>query len=337
MNQPSNTVDRQSPKHYIRELAVLRRFLQPGMVPMGDSFGWQQPEPDETAYLGEIGLRLFFSGTLGELTDDPALQERIRAKIEELGLLEGDEDDCGMGGQEKYPPTPTSDIEFEVECGQIFAGVEVPLAQLSAKEQALYRMRVLLVNTQGLLRGEGHSWSLHMGEEQAFAAYGTSAARIFGWYTESREASAGLVEFLWQIGIDLEVWCMPEPWYEEGELPDTPPLPWVKARKGAKRLFVLLDNEVTEELELAVAYALHALRESQPAFFRTSLFLADVLRLDQPTLRECNMRLADRLKTLPFLATFADDVSTATSVEQVNATMKKLYAVAPTLGIWLIS
>jgi hypothetical protein len=297
-------------RHYIRELAALRRYLQPGVVPMGDSFGWRQPEPGDVAFLGEAELRFFFSEPIGELTDDPALQERIWAKARELKLLKDEENPFDEASQ----PEPLGERELEVECGQIFVEVSVPLAQLSASEQALYRMRVLLVNTQAVLDGAGHSWSLRVGEEQAIAAYGTSLASLEGWRTECGDAEAEIVK-----------------------LPDTPPLAWVQTRKVAKLLFGLTDTETSEELERAIAYALHALRESQPPSFRTSLFLADVLSLDLPTLEACSARLSDRLSTLPALSSYADDIRAATSVEQVNGIMRAIYTAAPALGIWIIA
>ncbi|SRR5579884_2534069 len=320
--------------HYIRELAALRRYLQPGVVPMGDSFGWRQPEPGALAYLGEAELRFFFSEPIGELTDDPALQERIWGKARELKLLKDEENPF----DEASLPEPLGERELEVECGQIFVEVSVPLAQLSASEQALYRMRVLLVNTQAVLDGVGHSWSLRVGEEQAIAAYETSLASLEGWRTECGDAEAEIVKLLWQAGVDLQAWCYTEaPYYDEGELPDTPPLAWVQTRKVAKLLFGLTDTETSEELERAIAYALHALRESQPPSFRTSLFLADVLSLDLPTLEACSARLSDRLSTLPALSSYADDIRAATSVEQVNGIMRAIYTAAPALGVWIIA
>ena len=255
---------------YIRELAALRRYSQPGAVPMGDPFGWRQPEPGEVVYLGEAELRFFFSEPIGELTDDPALQERIWTKARELKLLEDEEDPFDEVG----PPEPLSERELEVECGQIFVEVSVPLEKLSAREQALYRMRVLLVNTQAVLDGEGHSWSLRVGEEQAIAAYGTSPASLEGWRTECGDAEAGIVKLLWQAGIDLQTWCDTEPpYYDAGELPNTPPLAWVQKRRVAKLLFGLTDEETSEELERAIAYALHA-RRREPASKLSDLALS---------------------------------------------------------------
>ncbi len=328
-----------TPSHYIRELAALRRYLQPGTVPMGDSFGWRQPEPGETAYLGEAELRFSFYGIMSELSDDPVLQERIWAKARELKLVEDEEAEQYTGGQaNECPKTPLGERELEVECGQIFVEVSVPLSLLSANEQALYRMRVLLVNTQGVLGGEGHSWALRVGEEQSIDAYGTSAAEVSGWRTECSDAEGKVVELLLQAGVDLQEWCYAEaPYYDEEELPDTPPLVWVQERKVARRLFGLIDEEVSEELEQAIAYALHALRESQPPSFRTSLFLADALTLDQPTLEACNARLSDRLSTLSALSSYADAIRAAISVEQVNEIMKEVYSIAPALGIWIIT
>jgi hypothetical protein len=301
---------------------------------MGDSFGWRQPEPGAVVYLGEAELRFDFSGQIGELTDDPTLQKRIWVKARELNLLEDEEDVF----DEECPPEPLGDQELEVECGQIFVEVSVPLAQLSESSQALYKMRVLLINTQGVLDGEGHSWALHMGEEQSIDAYGTSVASLSGWRTECGDAEAEIVELLWQAGVNLQAWYYTEePYYDEGELPDTPPLAWVQARKVARRLFGLTDEETSEELERAIAYALHALRESQPPSFRTSLFLADALTLDQPTLEACNARLADRLSPFPTLSSYADDIRATTSIEQGNEIMKDVYAAAPSLGIWLIA
>lgn len=320
--------------HYIRELSALRRYLQSGTIPMGDAFGWRQPEPGDIVYLGEAELRFDFSGPIGELTYAPDLQERIRAKARELNLLEDEEDARG----EECPPEPPGEQELEVECGQIFVEVSVPLAHLSASEQALYKMRVLLVNTQGVLHGEGHSWALHVGEEQAIDAYRTSVAGLSGWRIECGEAEEEIVELLWQAGVDLQAWCYTEaPYYEEGELPDTPPLAWVQARKVARLLFGLTDGETSEDLERAIAYALHALRESQPPIFRTSLFLADVLSLDLPTLEECNARIADRLSALPALSSYAHDIRAATSIERVDEVMKEVYAAAPALGLWIIT
>ncbi len=77
--------------------------------------------------------------------------------------------------------------------------------------------------------------------------------------------------------------------------------------------------------------------ESQPPNFRTSLFLADVLSLDLPTLEACSARLSDRLSTIPALSSYADDIRAATSVEQVNGMMREIYAAASALGIWIIA
>jgi hypothetical protein len=328
-----------TPSHYIRELVALRRYLQPGTVPMGEPFGWRQPGPEEVAFLGEVEVRFSFYGTIRELTDDPVLQERIWTKARELGLLEDEEDEQDAGGQKnEWPKTPVAERELEVECDQIFAEVSVPLAFFSAHEQALYRMRVLLVNTQGVLDGAGHSWALRVGEEQCSDAYGTIIAEVSSWRTECSDAEGKIVDLLCQAGVDLQAWCYTEaPFYDEGELPDTPPLAWVQERKVAKRLFGLIDDEVSEELERAIAYALHALRESQPPSFRASLFLSDALALDQPTLEACNTRLSNRLGTLPALSSYADSIRAATSVEQVNEIMKEVYAVAPALGVWIIT
>jgi hypothetical protein len=336
--QANRPVTELVPSHYIRELAALRRYLQPGTLPMGDSFGWRQPEPGDTVYLGEIELRFDFSGTISELTDDPALQECIRVKARELNLLEDEEDEWDTDEQGASPSIPPGELELELECGKIFVDVSFPLDQFSAYEQALYRMRVLLVNTQEILHGEGHSWALRVGEEQAIDAYGTSAAQLSGWHTESDYADAEIVKLLWQAGIDLQAWCYKEaPYYEDGELPNTPPLAWVKAREVARRLFGLSDEETSEELERAIAYALHAFRESQPSSFRCTLFLADVLTLDQPMLEECNALLAERLSTFPALASYAHSIREATSLEQVNGILKDLYAAASALGIWIIA
>jgi len=320
--------------HYIQELIALKRYLQPGTIPMGDSFGWRQPEPGAMVYLGEVELRFDFCGTIGELTDDLALQTRLREKAKAVDLLNDEDDDQEGGG----PAVQIGELELELECGQVFAGVEFPLVQLSAREQALYKMRVLLVNTQGVLHGEGHSWSLSVGEEQAIDMYGTRDAKTSDWRTECANAEGQIVEMLLQAGVDLQEWCYTEAaYYGEGELPDTPPLAWVQERKVAHVLFGLTDEETSETLERAIAFALHALRESQPQSFRSTLFLADVLGLDQPTLEDCNARIADRLSTLSALSTYANDIRTASSVEQVNEVLKKVFDAAPALGIWIIA
>src|SRR5258708_6422138 len=110
-NPSPKTPGRLARRHYRPEVRALQHYLQPGMVPMGDPFGWRQPAPGELAYLGDIETHLEFTGTIKDLTDDAELQRQLLDKALELELIsKGSED-------------PSSE-ELEISCDSVCVDVE---------------------------------------------------------------------------------------------------------------------------------------------------------------------------------------------------------------------
>ncbi len=311
---------------YSREAAVLARMLQPGALPLGMAFNWEQPKDDDLAYLGEAEVEAYDSSVpIRDLTRAKWLQRRIRHVARREGIYEEWSDSIELNG-----------AELGVE-------VEYPLSKMSRYEQARYRLRVLLVNSQGVLDGSAHEWALQVSRDQCADYWDRKGAKRGKWNADNCPDESDTLKLLLAAEIDLEPWSRAYgvDYYEE--LPETPPLTWVKESGVMQQLFGLSAEDISrgenieDELYRAVAYALHALKEEQPESWHTELYLNHVLHLNLPTFAECQERLAERIATIPALLPYAGEIRAATDLETTNAVMKRLYEATPALGIWIIS
>jgi len=149
------------------------------------------------------------------------------------------------------------------------------------------------------------------------------------------------LELIMKLGIDLEPWCHAfESSYDE-ELPETPPLPWVKEHQVVRELFPFLtDTDIRgykDELALVVAYAIEALREDQPKEWEVWLYIADVIHYDLPTFEEIRDRLAARVATEPRAIEFAQRIAATSDCNRINLVLHDLYDSQGALRLWVIT
>lgn len=306
------------PYDYAREAAILARYLQPGQPPLGDRFGWEQPTQDEMVYLGEVDFVLYTDIPIRKLTLDPVLQGILRENAIGEDIYD-EEDDL---------------IDFQLE--ELTVDVSCSFAHLSPLDQARYRLVSLLVNSQGILEGEAHSWALSTMRDLAHAYWERSFAKREGWRDESgcNEGNHCTFDLLAALQVDLERWCRAYDIDRDEEIPLTPPLAWVKEIHLAEVLHIDRD----EEIDYALAYALHALYEGQPEHgWDTSLYLADAVVCNLPTFEETRDRLAQRIASIPVLHAYAARIRGASDMEEVNAVLGELYDKAETLRLWVVA
>lgn len=318
----------QNTADYPKEVEILEHMLQPGQPPMGSDFGWEQPGEDEMVYLGEATVKCYCKGVpIPKITSTRWLARFLRHSAQRAGTYQKWCDGVAIIGSE------------------LRVGVHYPFSKMSAIERARYRLCVLLLNSQGILEGDAHTWALQVFDQLAARYWDRPGAKRTDWTNEddSDDEERHVCHIMLAVGIDLEPWGRAYEVDFDAEFPATPPLAWVKETKLAHRLFELSEEELArssygEELHRGVAYALHALRESQPPSWSQSLYLNDVLTLDLPTFEACRDRLAGRLETCERLHLFAEQVRQTTAVDQLDECMRALYdEIAPALGVWVIA
>ncbi len=309
---------------YSAEVEVLKRLLSPGALPMGDSFGWSQPELDEIAYLGEAEVSCHESWVkVKGITSDELLWDAIReaARTDENYDEEDDE---------------VKDLDFS----ELAVEVSYPFTKMSPFERARYQLRVLLVNSQGVLDGDAHSWALFVSKDQAADYWRRSDAKLGDWNADCCPDESALLDLLIEKKIDLSRWSSAYDVWGEEDLEEMPPFKWIQEHGILKSLFGLSDEEIRygdNELERAIAYALEALIEDQPPEWEHLLYLNDIQSFAGLTFEASRDRIADRMEELPIIASFTERIRATTTYEEVNAVMKDFYEVAPSLKVWVVA
>ena len=179
---------------YSREADVLARMLRPGSLPMGDSFNWEQPQDDELAYLGEAEVACSGDARIARLTRMKWLQKRIRYVARSEDIYTDWNDSVELDGDE------------------LGVAVEYPLDKMSRYEQARYRLRVLLINSQGVLDGEAHEWALQTSRDQCAKYWDKKEAKRGKWDAGMcPEVSRILSLFIADVhsmGINFSYWTL---------------------------------------------------------------------------------------------------------------------------------
>lgn len=150
-------------------LAIVKDAIMPGQPTLGLWFGWNQPNEESTVKLGSICGRIQ-SYTVRELLHNSDLELwQVKDILREMKYCKLDKDET------------ISERWALALCDEVF----IPYGVLSPEEKALYRLKVLLVNTMT----EGHNWAIEYGDYLATVYYRLESAGLSEWRSQDAKYS----------------------------------------------------------------------------------------------------------------------------------------------------